>query len=173
MDDSLSANRPLKLFAGQRDSVKYPNSLPGGSMDGTPSDSREQVSVAGLRNRRAFKELSQSELARRSGVTQAQISQSERSGTTTRRSASMLAKALGSSVEDLANSEQHSRFGRTGSPVVTVGEQGSMQPGVDSASHDSQEKQRAPLTLNIPEPVLQRVDRLLDILEKVTGPRGA
>lgn len=130
------------------------------------------MSVAGLENRRSFKGLSQSELARRSGVGRATINKIEKSGTASQKTARMLAGALGVGVEDLGQEEQRSRFPERTTTAVSYSEEGTISCATDS-SPAAEEEERSPLTVEISEPVLRRVDRFLDLLESALRPRRA
>ncbi len=63
----------VRLVAGQSRTVEYPEIEEKSGEESSGGWRGDLVSVAGLRNRRAFKDLSQSELSRRSGVNRTTI----------------------------------------------------------------------------------------------------
>ena len=168
--DRREGEQSVRLVAGQRELVDYPEST-GSSEENEAGEGRgDLVSVAGLENRRSFKELSQSELARRSGVGRGTINKIEQTGRATRKTARMLAGALGVGVEDLGETEQRFRFPERQSTAVTYSEEGTISCGTDSTPA-TDEEERSPLTVELSEPVLRRVDRFLDLLESALRPR--
>ena len=152
----------VRLVAGQTELVDYPEST-GGSSKEAGGFRGDLVSVAGLENRRSFKGLNQSELARRSGVGRGTINKVEQTGRSTRKTARMLASALGVGVEDLGETEQHSRFPQRSTTTVAYSEEGTISCQADS-SPATEEEERNTLTVELSEPVLRRVDQFLDIL---------
>ena len=167
--DREEDEQSVRLVAGQRKAVDYPEST-GGSDEKEAGGLRgDLVSVAGLENRRSFKGLNQSELARRSGVGRGTVGKVEQTGRATRKTARMLASALGVGVEDLGETEQRSRFRHGDTPerqnaTVAYSEEGTLSCATDS-SPATDEEESSPLTVELSEPVLQRIDRFLGILE--------
>ena len=155
--------KSVRLVAGQRELVDYPESTGSGEEKEAGGFRGDLVSVAGLENRRSFKGLNQSELARRSGVGRGTINKIEQSGRATRKTARMLSSALGVGVEDLGEEEQRSRFPERSTTTVTYSEQGTISCATDS-SPATDEQERNTLTVELSEPVLKRVDQFLDIL---------
>lgn len=140
---SSTADQPLRFVAGQHQKVDYPE---GGSLrhsgSGGTNGAREGaggiVEVKGVRNYRALKQLGQSELARRAGLSAQTVQQAEKKGTATRKTARMLAGALGVSLEELAKTQQRSRFGPerpSSTPSSADGPSSSPSGAGDSASH--------------------------------------
>lgn len=178
--------RSVRLVAGQSSAVAYPESSgeqcdgdDRGSADGNlrrdlGGDRSDLVSLVGLKNRRTFKRLNQSELARRTGLNRATINQAERKGRATRKTALLLANALEVGIEELAEAEQRSRFPERDHRSVAHSEE--PIPGVARTADSSpatQREQRAPVTVELSAPVLARVDRFLDLLERVLRPRSS
>lgn len=156
--------KSVRLVAGQREMVDYPESTGSGEETESGGFRGDPVSVAGLENRRSFKGLNQSDLGRRSGVGRGMLNKIEQSGRATRKTARMLAGALGVGVEDLGELEQRSRFPERTQTSVTYSEEGTISCQADS-SRATEEEERSPLTVELSEPVLRRVDRFLDLLE--------
>ena len=100
------------------------------------------------------------------------INKIEQTGRATRKTARMLAGALGVGVEDLGQEEQRSRFPERQSTTVTYSDEGTISCATDS-SPATEEEERSPLTVELSEPVLRRVDRFLDLLESALRPRRA
>ncbi|MDN5696840.1 MAG: helix-turn-helix domain-containing protein [Rubrobacter sp.] len=171
-DRGGGSEQAVRLVAGQRKAVAYPEST-GNSEENEAGGYRgELVSVAGLENRRSFKGLNQSELARRSGVGRGTINKIEQTGRATRKTARMLASALGVGVEELAESEQRSRFPERQRRAATYSDEGTISCATDSSPATDKEES-GPLTVELSEPVLRRVDRFLDLLESVLRWRRA
>lgn len=148
----------VRFVAGQRQKVDYP---PGGTVrslqrslqtayysdQAKASDSDGgMVEVHGLKNWRASKQLNQSELARRTGINRATVSQIEKRGTATQKSARMLASALGITLEELRKSEQCSRFSERRSAHSVSGS----SIGASSAAQDAD---RQPGSAGAHEPI--------------------
>ena len=171
-DRGGGSEQSVRLVAGQSRAVDYPESTGGNREQEAGGGRGELVSVAGLENRRSFKGLNQSELARRSGVGRGTINKVEQTGRATRRTARMLAGALGVGVEDLGEREQRSRFPERQATAVTYSEEGTISCATDS-SPATGEQESGPLTVELSEPVLRRVDRFLDLLESALRPRRA
>ena len=109
----------------------------------------------------------------RSGVGRGTINKIEKqTGRATRKTARMLAGALGVGVEDLGELEQQSRFPERTTTTVNYSEEGTISCATDS-SPATDEEERSPLTVELSEPVLRRVDRFLDLLESVLRWRRA
>lgn len=163
----------VRLVAGQREEVAYPETE---DRTGEVTESNrggkttDLVSVAGLENRRTFKRLNQSELARRAGVNRATISQIEKRGRATRKTARLLASALGIKIEQLTEAEQRSRFPERDSRTVTYSEEGTISCSTDSSTGTA-DKERRLVRVELSDSVLNRVDRLLDLMEAVLRPR--
>lgn len=172
----------VSVVAGQSEIVdypryeeQYPETTDQTGETGMGAGETGLVSVAGLKNRRSSGNLNQSQLATRSGVRQGTISQAEKSGRATRRTARKLAGALGVRVEELAQTEQRSRFperSTRGTTTVTYSEEGTIRCAADS-SPAAREEKGYPVTVELSEPVLQRVDRFLDLLEWALRPRSS
>lgn len=160
----------VRLVAGQSRAVDYPESTGSGVEKEAGGYRGDLVSVAGLENRRSFKGLNQSELARRSGVGRGTINKIEQTGRATRKTARMIAGALGVGTEDLGEREQKSRFPERQTTTVSYSEEGTISCATDS-SPAADEEERSPLTVELSEPVLRRVDRFLDLLEAALRPR--
>lgn len=161
----------VRLMAGQSKTVAYPESEHSGARS-AGGERSELVSVAGLRNRRTFKDLTQSELARRSGVNRATVGQAEKKGRATRGTARLLAGALGVEMEELARKEQRSRFPEGERAAIARRERGSI-PHAANSSPVATKEERGSVRVELSEAVLSRVDRFLDLLESALKGRRA
>lgn len=135
--------------------------------------SRPVVAVSSLKAIRQARGLSQSKLARETGLGQATIGRLEKRGRAALDNAQRLASALGVGLEELAGygalAGSSEKTSGPGSDEGTMSCKGQRVSSEQTSSSPAQP--RGPLKIEVSEEVLKRVDRVLDILETLLGRR--